>query len=292
MNRQQRRMQQRKERKKPVAEQQYELDISMIQPWSTFIMKTRLPDAILGKMLEITDEIVDNAENAQSWGHNLAGQIEHELYVEHEKLHEAGIYGFFMDIVRHYVIAAKSQQNPFAKEVIQQENWLTQMLSMWIISQKDGEYNPMHIHTECNISTVMYLKIPEYLPSRKSHREDDGNIVFVNSTCNDAQFVSPQFSYRPEVGDFFIFPSQQSHFVYPFRTADGKGERRSVSFNAIFSTEREVKEQQENHKKQMEEFQKQNKKVYQGDIPTLSMKNEEKSEVKHYEGDVGKFHQS
>ena len=73
-------------------------------------------------MLEITDEIVDNAENAQSWGHNLAGQIEHELYVEHEKLHEAGIYGFFMDIVRHYVIAAKSQQFPFEKKQFNKKN--------------------------------------------------------------------------------------------------------------------------------------------------------------------------
>ena len=63
MNRQQRRMQQRKERKKPVAEQKFELNMSMIQPWSTFVMKTKLPDAILGKMLEITDEMVDNAEN-------------------------------------------------------------------------------------------------------------------------------------------------------------------------------------------------------------------------------------
>ena len=270
MNRQQRRMQERKERKKN-QEKNYELNIDMIQPWSTFIMKTRLPDDILGKMLEITDSIVDDSENAKSWGQNLAGQIKDELYVEHDLLHEAGIYGFFMDIVRHYVIAAKQQQNPFAKEAIQQEKWLTQMLSMWIISQKDGEYNPMHIHTECNISTVMYLKIPEYLPSRKSHREDDGNIVFVNNTCNDAQFVTPQFSYRPRVGDFFIFPAQQSHFVYPFRTADGKGERRSVSFNAIFSTEREVKQQQENHKRQMEEFQKQDKKVFKGDIPTVSM---------------------
>lgn len=279
MNRQQRRMQQRKERKKPVADQKFELDIDMIQPWSTFIMKTRLPDVILGKMLEITDEIVDNAENAKSWGHNLAGQIEHELYVEHEKLHEAGIYGFFMDIVRHYIVAQKSQQMPNNAHLWQQEKWLTQMLSMWIISQKDNEYNPMHIHTECNISTVMYLKIPEYLPSRKEGRQDDGNIIFVNSTCSDSQFVSPQYAHKPQVGDFFIFPAQQSHFVYPFRTADGKGERRSVSFNAIFSTEREVKQQQENHKRQMEEFQKQNKK-------------EDDPDVKHFEGDVGRFHQS
>ena len=55
------------------------MNMDMIQPWSTFIMKTKLPDTILGKMLEITDEIVDNAENEQSWGHNLAGQIEHEF---------------------------------------------------------------------------------------------------------------------------------------------------------------------------------------------------------------------
>ena len=271
MNRQQRRKQERENRKKPVPKENFELDIKMIQPWSTFVMKTKLPDPILGKMLEITDEMVDNAENEKSWGHNLAGQIEHELYVEHDILHEAGIYGFFMDIIRHYVIAAKSQQYPLAEQSIQQEKWLTQMLSMWIISQKDCEYNPMHIHTECQISTVMYLKIPEFLPSRKKSREDDGNITFVNSTSNDTGLVTPQFSYRPEVGDFFIFPAQQSHFVYPFRTADGKGERRSVSFNAIFSTEAEVKEQQEHQKRQMEEMRKQDKKVFKGEIPTLSM---------------------
>ena len=136
MNRQQRRMQERKEKKKNrVPEQKFEMNMSMIQPWSTFVMKTKLPDAILGKMLEITDEMVDNAENEKSWGKNLAGQIEHELYVEHEKLHEAGIYGFFMDIVRHFVVATKSQLIPGHVQVIQQEKWFTQILSIWIISQ-------------------------------------------------------------------------------------------------------------------------------------------------------------
>ena len=119
MNRQQRRMQERKNKKNRVPEQKFEMNMSMIQPWSTFVMKTKLPDAILGKMLEITDEMVDNAENEKSWGKNLAGQIEHELYVEHEKLHEAGIYNFFMDIVRHFVVATKSQQHPGNEQAIQ-----------------------------------------------------------------------------------------------------------------------------------------------------------------------------
>ena len=53
------------------------------------------------------------------------------------------------------------------------------------------------------------------------------------------------------MGDFFIFPSSQQHWVYPFRTPDGKGERRSVSFNAVFSS----KTEQERLKKEQEEQQ-------------------------------------
>ena len=48
-----------------------------------------------------------------------------------------------------------------------------------------------------------------------------------------------EFQVRPQVGDFFIFPASQRHQVYPFRTADRKGERRSVSFNAEFTSKTE-----------------------------------------------------
>ena len=40
-------------------------------------------------------------------------------------------------------------------------------------------------------------------------------------------------------GDFFVFPASLQHQVYPFRTPDGKGERRSVSFNAEFTSKSE-----------------------------------------------------
>ena len=35
----------------------------------------------------------------------------------------------------------------------------------------------------------------------------------------------------PEVGDLFLFSSSLKHQVYPFRTADEKCIRRSLSFN-------------------------------------------------------------
>ena len=49
--------------------------------------------------------------------------------------------------------------------------------SMWIVEQQQGEYNPIHIHTNCDISAVMYLKVPEFISSRKTRRDDDGKYI-------------------------------------------------------------------------------------------------------------------
>ncbi len=224
------------------------MQFELLQPWSTFVIKTRLPLPIFDKMIAITDEIVDNAENEKSHGEHLAGQIKDELWVDHEILERENLMGFFQDVVRNFVIQQTCQTQPFEREKILEEEWYTQMLSMWIISQKDNEYNPCHIHTQCAVSTVMYLKIPKYLPTRKSHRDDDGAINFTNNAGKDPVWGSPTMTLQPRVGDFFIFPASQQHFVYPFRTEDGEGERRSVSFNAVFSNKTEqdkIKKEQE-----------------------------------------------
>ena len=231
--------------------EQFKMHFELLQPWSTFVMKTQLPPKILEKMIKISDKIVDNAENEKSHGQHLAGQIKNELWVDHDILVKEEVMDFFLDVSRNFVIQQMCQSRPFERQTILNDEWYTQMLSMWIISQKDNEYNPCHVHTECALSTVMYLKIPEYLPSRKSHRKDDGAISFTGPGTKDPFWGNPTITYQPQVGDFFIFPSSQQHWVYPFRTPDGKGERRSVSFNAVFSS----KTEQERLKKEQEEQQ-------------------------------------
>ena len=147
--------------------------------------------------------------------------------------------GFLMGSVRQFVIQCKMQQMPDKIDAIQQEEWLTQMLTMWIISQQPNEYNPMHIHTQCTISTVMYLKIPKMLSSKKEHRPlDDGSILFVNNSSRDVDFSVPNIVISPQVGDFFIFGAHQQHAVYPYRCAEGQKEteRRSISFNAVYQS--------------------------------------------------------
>ena len=237
----------RKEREKK--KDGFQMHVEILQPWSTFVMKTQLPPEILQKMLKITDEIVANAETAQSWGKNLAGQIKDELYVKHEILEREEVMGFFLDVARNFVIQQYCQTFPLDQKRIMAEEWYTNMNSMWIISQKDNEYNPVHAHTKCHISTVMYLKIPEYLPSRKPDKNADGTITFINNAVKDQLWGNSQMNIQPEVGDFFVFPASQLHTVYPFRTADGKGERRSVSFNASFTS----KTEQDTLRKQQEE---------------------------------------
>jgi len=37
-------------------------------------------------------------------------------------------------------------------------------VSGWIVNQKENEYNPAHYHSNCSISAVLYLKVPEFRP--------------------------------------------------------------------------------------------------------------------------------
>jgi len=222
-------------------EKQYEMQVQLIQPWSVPIFKTTLPPDILQTMIEISNHIIADKE-ATSHGEYLAGQIDTELLVEHNLLEQSGVMGFFMGAIRQFVITCKCQMLPGFEQAIQKEEWLIQMLTMWIVSQQPNEYNPLHIHTECTISSVMYLKVPKMLSTKKEHRPgDDGSILFTTNASRDVDFSVPNIVIHPAVGDFYIFGAQQQHAVYPYRCAEGQKEteRRSISFNAIFQSKRD-----------------------------------------------------
>ena len=256
--------------------QNEDIIIDCLQPWSTFVMKTKLPPIILEKMLNVTDRIYDNRKKTEIWnqpsishGDKLAGQIENEFTITPgrpsagtitpEFLADQSTMDFFEGVTKIFITQSFKQNDVYVplnnkekEKRANRDNWLVDIHAMWSVHQKDNEYNPIHVHSECDVSAVMYLKIPEYLPSRKileyphpnksnklggksANLDYDGTINFTNSTGNVSyRWGQPTMTIHPQVGDFFIFPSTQQHLVYPFRTSDGKGERRSVSFNARF----------------------------------------------------------
>ena len=132
-----------------------------------------------------------------------------------------------------------SQDPSFLENI--KKNISVDLKSMWIVEQQPGEYNPIHTHTQCDISAVMYLKVPEFLPSEKPDRGDDGAIYFVGGTgiTNDKLKMS-SLKIKPKAGYFLIFPASLMHTVYPYKTNDNFA-RRSVSFNAGFEYHTDIK---------------------------------------------------
>ena len=245
-NRQQRRAEQRAKKKQGIDTEQ--IEVEFIQPWSDVLMRTKLSDVVFEKMLEITDQVLQDPDR-KNWGDNLAGQIQDEPLIPHQMMMDAKIgkdgtvFNWLMNMVGEYVKTCSMQQATSTDaNKIKDVQWLTQMKSCWIISQWESEYNPIHIHTECAISTVMYLKVPEYLPSTKPERDDDGNIVFIGAAHAGSRLTRSLLKWKPKVGDFFVFPSHLQHTVYPFKT-EGDEERRSVSFNADFISKHEYEKQ-------------------------------------------------
>jgi len=194
----------------------------ILSPFGPKLGVVQLNDFVINKMIELTDNILeDDARN--SYGEHLAGQIAEEPVVDLERLNEHRLDELFNQLVKQHVSAVLNTDRKVK----------TELTSMWLVSQREHEYNPIHWHEGCTISCVLYLKIPEYVPRIiPSKGEEDGKIVFINNNPSNPNqsMETPLISFSPHVGDMFIFPSRLLHGVYPFV---GEGERRSVSFNAV-----------------------------------------------------------
>ena len=215
----------------------WNVNITVLQPWTVPIFQMKLPDDILSAMIRITDKIVDDKES-KSHGEYLAGQVDRELIIDKGLLKDDIIDQFIGNAVLELV---KQCYRNTARDILIPK--LQVMLqSFWIVSQMPNEYNPIHFHTDCQVSGVMYLKVPKMLPQRKEKKRsinglpvnDDGALQFVGQAGRDLSLCVPNILAQPKVGDLYIFGSQQLHAVYPFRCEEGDPERRNVSFNAAF----------------------------------------------------------
>ena len=215
--------------------QSFKMSIQLHRPWSDILFETTLPPTVLEKMIEISDEVLADSKRTQ-WGSNLAGQIKEEPLIPPEALKKENVLDFFGNMVQEYVHQCNLQQAPSDQhqhiETVKNHIHVT-VNSMWIVEQQPGEYNPIHTHTNCDISTVMYLKAPSFLPSEKTKRDDDGTIYFIGSSSAKGKLKTNSLKVKPTPGAFFIFPSHLQHTVYPYKTNDNFA-RRSVSFNASF----------------------------------------------------------
>ena len=74
------------------------------QPWSTFVMKTRLPPEVLEKMIQITDKIVEADDPATRHGDYLASQIKNEFDINLDIIEREYLMGFFNEVCKYFIV--------------------------------------------------------------------------------------------------------------------------------------------------------------------------------------------
>ena len=106
------------------------------------------------------------------------------------------------------------------------------MNSIWINEMKAGEYNPIHIHQGTiytGLSSVMILKLPKDMGPEYA-REDvpmNGRLQIIGAA--NGQFSKTDYSPNSKIGDFYVFPYDMRHCVYPFNGT--KEKRRTLVCN-------------------------------------------------------------
>ncbi len=111
------------------------------------------------------------------------------------------------------------------------EQYNMHLNSIWVNTMFEHEYNPVHIHQGSlftGLSSVMILKLPESFGVEYSAAgsPQNGKLQILGSTNGNFSKVD----YQPNIQerDFYIFPYDMRHCVYPF---NGPGYRRTLAAN-------------------------------------------------------------
>ena len=200
-------------------------NVQVVKPFGPLILVAQLPEGFIKKLNDIVDVIKDKKD----MGSRLAGVIETESEIPHSMLEEKKVMDIFHALSRSYIEQAYLNANQ--KDIWDVMDVKTQMQSIWSVSQYENEYNPQHTHSHCQISAVLYLKIPAVKPRNISGKQEkDGQIEFTYGQT-DSVFTTGSFVARPKPGMCLLFPNNLYHQVYPFQ---GSGERRSIAFNMTY----------------------------------------------------------
>ncbi len=103
--------------------------------------------------------------------------------------------------------------------------------SVWVNTMFQHEYNPVHVHQGqlfTGLSSVMILKLPESYGIEYSAADapQNGRLQILGSA--NGHFANVDYQPNIKERDFFIFPYDMRHCVYPF---NGPGYRRTLAAN-------------------------------------------------------------
>lgn len=178
------------------------------------IAKLRLPPAIVARINAYADQVVSSDKST-------------EVLLPREFVAEGGeqsLAHHAAKLVRRYLARAENSQADRVDFDL-----------FWVVSQYAGTPSPVHFHSG-DVAGVLYLKVPDIDEAEEARTYVSGRQAgYINFLIGGKQRLSKSLvSFKPQVGDFYVFPGWLLHVAEPFR---GAGERRSMSFNAVVGVE-------------------------------------------------------
>jgi len=174
--------------------------------WGPLLFNTHIKKENLNKIKKLCKKNIK-----KSHVENLAGDIKHEYTIDKNSLNK--ILMPYMETFRH---AYKQWYNNTLSEITVSAAWVNYM--------QPGDYNPVHIHRNCEFSGVIYIDIPKKLQKEiseyKGTVEGPGTIAFMYG--EDAGHCQTMKNFVPATGDFYMFPYMLRHSVNPHKSNCGR----------------------------------------------------------------------
>ena len=191
------------------------------------ILKYKVPLDIFITINKLYEENVNSLYPANK---QLVGKIqkEHSLFydgtdqtkMKNHNVLPRNVTNYFITMFKHYLDWNKIK------------DYELHLNSIWVNEMKEHEYNPMHIHRGMlftGLSSVMILKLPSTYGVEYSNSEvpQNGRLQILGSASG--QFAKIDYQPPMNLQDFYIFPYDMRHCVYPFNGT--KETRRTLAAN-------------------------------------------------------------
>ena len=172
-------------------------------PLDIFITINKLYEQKYNSLYPANGQLVGKIENEHSLFYG--GQDESKMK-NHNKL-PLNVTDYFINIFKHYLNWNRIK------------GYELHLNSVWVNEMKQHEYNPAHIHRGTlftGLSSVMILKLPSTYGKEysASHIQQNGKLQILGSASG--QFAKIDYQPPMNLRDFYIFPYDMRHVVYPF----------------------------------------------------------------------------
>ena len=172
-------------------------------PLDIFTAINKIYEENFYKLYPANEQLVGKIENEHSLFYNGEDQ---KRMKNHNKL-PLNVTDYFITIFKHYLNWNKIKEYDL------------HLNSVWVNEMKQHEYNPAHVHRGMlftGLSSVMILKLPSTYGKEYSASETPQNGRLQILGASNGQFAKIDYQPPMNLRDFYIFPYDMRHTVYPF----------------------------------------------------------------------------